>query len=147
MIFLNDMHRVSNILPRYSNGKHSVLVELSSRLTKELFVEITITASGVKHGIPNSSSITSLKSSSYSNQGHFSLLRALEPPVNLFDVPLASTYNVSHKLLRPSQFLKVIRNSGMVNFTEINQTPPPYLLSVAGCWKRSNAKAYNNKLS
>ena len=33
----------------------------------------------------------------------------------------------------------------MVHFTEINQTPPP-LLSVAGCWKRSNAKACNDKL-
>ena len=35
--------------------------------------------------------------------------------------------NISHKLLRPSQFLKkFIRNSGMVHFAEINQAPSPY---------------------
>ena len=38
-----------------------------------------------------------------------------------------SSYNISHKLLRPSQFLKKsYRNSGMVHFTEINQTHSPY---------------------
>ena len=36
-------------------------------------------------------------------------------------------YNISHKLLRPSQFLeKIYENSGMVHFAEINQPPPSY---------------------
>ena len=34
--------------------------------------------------------------------------------------------NISHKLLRPSQFLEIFGNSGMVYFAEINQAPPPY---------------------
>ena len=35
--------------------------------------------------------------------------------------------NISHKLLRPSQFLeKIYGNSGMAHFAEINLPPPPY---------------------
>ena len=35
--------------------------------------------------------------------------------------------NISHKLLRPSQFLeKIYGNSGMAHFVEINLPPPPY---------------------
>ena len=36
--------------------------------------------------------------------------------------------NISHKLLRPTKSIpgKMYGNSGMVNFAEINQAPPPY---------------------
>ena len=50
-----------------------------------------------------------------------------------------SSYNISHKLLRPSQFLE--------KFMEILNSGPFPLLNVAGYWKSSNTEACTQKLS
>ena len=47
--------------------------------------------------------------------------------------------NISHKLLRPSQFLKKKRNYGMVHCTEINLTPSPYSV-LQDVWREATPK-------
>ena len=62
--------------------------------------------------------------------------------------------NISHKFLRPSQFLeKIIKIiiSSWKKFWNVplyrNKPDSSLLINVAGCWKRSNTKACMKKLS
>ena len=56
-------------------------------------------------------------------------------------------FNISHKLLKPTQFLeKFSEIPGMFHLIEINQAPAP-LLNVAVYWQSSNTEACTIKFS